>query len=52
MTGYGRRHVPRRRDGEAFGGGASAFVLFIPYDVLVQAGDLVAYDENGQVLGR
>jgi hypothetical protein len=30
----------------------SAFVLFIPYDVLVQAGDLVAYDENGQVLGR
>jgi len=36
----------------AFGGGASAFVLFIPYDVLVQAGDLVAYDENGQVLGR
>jgi hypothetical protein len=36
----------------AFGGGASAFVLFIPYDVLVQAGDLVAYDENGRVLGR
>jgi hypothetical protein len=36
----------------AFGGGASAFVLFISYDVLVQAGDLVAYDENGQVLGR
>jgi hypothetical protein len=36
----------------AFGGGASAFVLFIPYDVLVQAGDLVAYDETGQVLGR
>jgi hypothetical protein len=36
----------------AFGGDASAFVLFIPYDVLVQAGDLVAYDENGQVLGR
>jgi len=36
----------------AFGGGASAFVLFIPNDVLVQAGDLVAYDENGRVLGR
>lgn len=36
----------------AFGGGASAFVLFIPYDVLVPAGDLVAYDANGQVLGR
>jgi len=36
----------------AFGGGASAFVLFISYDVVVQAGDLVAYDENGQVLGR
>jgi hypothetical protein len=36
----------------AFGGGASAFVLFIAYDVLVQAGDLVAYDENEQVLGR
>ena len=36
----------------AFGGGASAFVLFIQYDVLVQAGDLVAYDESGQVLGR
>jgi len=37
---------------EAFGGGASAFVLFIPYDVLVKAGDLVAYDQSGQVLGR
>jgi hypothetical protein len=36
----------------AFGGGASAFVLFIPDDALVQAGDLVAYDEKGQVLGR
>lgn len=36
----------------AFGGGASAFVLFIPNDVLVHAGEMVAYDENGQVLGR
>jgi hypothetical protein len=36
----------------AFGGGASAFLLFIPSDVLVHAGDLVAYDEDGRVLGR
>jgi hypothetical protein len=37
---------------EAFGGGAQAYLLFIPNDVLIQAGDLVAYDAAGNELGR
>jgi hypothetical protein len=37
---------------DAFGGGAQAYVLFIPNDVLIQAGDLVAYDAQGNELGR
>jgi hypothetical protein len=37
---------------EAFGGGAQAYVLFVPYEVLIKAGDLVAYDGDGTELGR
>jgi hypothetical protein len=36
---------------DAFGGGAQAYLLFIPNDVLIQAGDLVAYDGKGNELG-
>ena len=37
---------------DAFGGGAQAYVLFVPYEILVQAGDLVAYDDLGTEIGR
>jgi hypothetical protein len=37
---------------DAFGGGAQAYLLFIPNEVLVQAGDLIAYDAQGNELGR
>jgi hypothetical protein len=37
---------------EAFGGGAQAYLLFVPNDILIQAGDLVAYDEQGHEIGR
>ncbi|MEW6059885.1 MAG: hypothetical protein AB1551_07095 [Actinomycetota bacterium] len=31
---------------------AKAFLVFVPNDVLVVAGDMVAYDSNGEELGR
>ncbi|MDP9300408.1 MAG: hypothetical protein M3P43_05870, partial [Actinomycetota bacterium] len=37
---------------DAFGGGAQAYVVFVPNDVLIQAGDLIAYDAQGNELGR
>jgi hypothetical protein len=37
---------------EAFGGGARAFVLFVPVDTLVNAGDLVLYDAGGNEIAR
>jgi hypothetical protein len=37
---------------DAFGGGAQAFLLFVPNDILIQAGDLVAYDDQGNEIGR
>jgi dipeptidyl aminopeptidase/acylaminoacyl peptidase len=37
---------------DAFGGGAQAYLVFVPNDILVQAGDLVAYDGQGNELGR
>jgi lipoprotein LpqB-like beta-propeller protein len=37
---------------DAFGGGAQAYLVFVSNDVLIQAGDLVAYDEQGNELGR
>jgi hypothetical protein len=37
---------------DAFGGGAQVYLLFVPNDVLIQAGDLVAFDEEGNELGR
>jgi hypothetical protein len=37
---------------DAFGGGAQAYVLFVPNDALIQAGNLVAYDAQGNELGR
>jgi hypothetical protein len=37
---------------DAFGGGASAYVIFVPNRFLVPAGDLVALDEQGRELGR
>ncbi|MGZ4108822.1 MAG: hypothetical protein ACXVP7_03945 [Actinomycetota bacterium] len=33
-------------------GGVKAFVAFVPADVLVKAGDLIAYDEAGNEIGR
>lgn len=35
----------------AFGGGAQAYLVFIPPDVLVKAGDMVAFDADGNELG-
>ena len=37
---------------DAFGGGAQAYLLFVPNEVLIQAGDLVAFDGQGKELGR
>jgi hypothetical protein len=37
---------------DAFGGGAQAYLLFVPNEVLIQAGDLVAFDGQGRELGR
>jgi hypothetical protein len=37
---------------DAFGGGAKAFVMFVPVDVLVNAGDLVLYDAAGDEIAR
>jgi hypothetical protein len=37
---------------DAFGGGAQAFLLFVPSDVLVNAGDLVASGADGTEIGR
>jgi len=40
------------RPTDAFGGGAQAYILFVPNDALIQAGNLVAYDAQGTELGR
>jgi hypothetical protein len=37
---------------DAFGGGAQAYLLFVPNNILIQAGDLIAYDEPGTEIGR
>lgn len=37
---------------DAFGGGAQVYLLFVPSDVLVKAGEMVAYDADGNEMGR
>jgi hypothetical protein len=37
---------------DAFGGGAQVYLLFVPVETLVNAGDVVAYDASGSELGR